>query len=57
MDEEMGRLANENPQKYASIAARIAPLLAIQKFERARKRVAARIELQKLGVTRLAAPS
>jgi glycosyltransferase involved in cell wall biosynthesis len=55
MNDELVRLAAEDPPRYAAIARRIIPLVATQQAEMARKLVDARIRLRRLGVTRFAA--
>jgi hypothetical protein len=56
MTEELERFDARDPVRAAEIASRIKPLLAAQTTETARKLVATRIALSKLGVARLTAP-
>lgn len=56
MEAELDRLRAADPERFAAIIRRIAPLVAVQKSERVRKLVAARIELYGLGVRRPATP-
>jgi glycosyltransferase involved in cell wall biosynthesis len=48
MQEELTRVAAEKPERYAPVAARISPLLAIQVTEMAKKLVRTRAELDEL---------
>jgi dTDP-4-amino-4,6-dideoxygalactose transaminase len=48
MQDELTRLAGEMPERYAQLAARISPLLAIQTTEMAKKLVRTRVELEQL---------
>ncbi len=50
MREELERLDAEQPNRYADVARRIAPLLTVQTVEMAKKLVRTRIELQQAGV-------
>jgi Glycosyl transferase family 2/Glycosyltransferase 61 len=56
MTEELERLGRRDPVRAAEIAGRIKPLLATQTTETARKLIATRIALGRLGVARLTAP-
>jgi glycosyltransferase involved in cell wall biosynthesis len=51
MQEELRRLNGEQPDRYAEIAQRIAPLLTVQITEMGKKLVNARIELQRVGTS------
>jgi hypothetical protein len=53
MEAELDRLNEADPSRFSEIARRIKPLVAIQTSEMARKLVRMRIELNRLGVTRL----
>jgi glycosyltransferase involved in cell wall biosynthesis len=52
MEAELQRLKEKDPARFSEIARRIQPLVAVQTSEMARKLVRARIELNRLGVTR-----
>ena len=53
MAAELDRLSEADPARFSEIARRIKPLVAVQTSEMARKLVQTRIELNRLGVTRL----
>lgn len=55
MEGELDRLAAADPPRFASVAERIKPLVAVQAIEMGRKLVRARIALNDLGIPRISA--
>jgi hypothetical protein len=53
MEAELDRLNEKDPTRYSEIARQIRPLIGVQRSEMSRKLVRTRIELNKIGVTRL----
>jgi len=53
MEGELERLNEKDPARYSEVARQIRPLIAVQRSEMACKLVQTRIELNKMGVTRL----
>jgi len=53
MEGELERLNEKDPARYSEIARHIRPVIAVQRSEMACKLVQTRIELNKMGVTRL----